>query len=460
MRAEFGPYASLTYNNPDGTAFESPQYTGASRNFQTLAHSFATAVNYYSDSEESDAGHLYASSGTATDYSEKTLLVKGGRGLLVEKNMEPEDYPEGGYIFNNAARNGVSFKMFGDLIRIVGTDEGSSPPSRLADPPSGRAGLPKLAEDGKTVSDPLVNLGDVDSPTQGLGQSYFLAMPVLAVLGGKNENGEARLDRNYPGYNFNISDQRRAKEFIKDFDRMLRDGTLPRFLYIYQPNDHMGGINAPNKAEVGGAPLQQVGDGDVALGMVVEHIMRSPVYYNAGTGEGSAVFITEDDAQGCQDHIHPHRTPMVVVSPYAKPYHTAKRHYVTASIVKTEELLLGLPPNNDGDLFATDLRDMFQPKYNGITADDLEFSRTFQYEPSAEGLHIWTLVDNLDLSSPDKDSYRVARLARASAQADAWHAEAARANLLETDAYRERQEDLYEKAILIVETPSFDTDDD
>ncbi len=55
-----------------------------------------------------------------------------------------------------------------------------------------------------------------------------------------------RLDHEYPGYNFNISDQRRAQEFIKDFDRMVAAGTLPTFLYIYQPNDHTGGIQAPN----------------------------------------------------------------------------------------------------------------------------------------------------------------------------------------------------------------------
>ena len=76
--------------------------------------------------------------------------------------------------------------------------------------------------------------------------------------------------------------------------------------------------------------------------------------------------MTFDDAQSTLDHIHPYRTPLIVVSPYAKPGYVAKRHYSTASIVKTEELLLGLPPNNLGDLFATDLRDLFQSTYNNI----------------------------------------------------------------------------------------------
>ncbi|HEY3414011.1 MAG TPA: bifunctional YncE family protein/alkaline phosphatase family protein [Armatimonadota bacterium] len=452
----FGPYASLAYNNPDGSAYTDRQYTGVSVNTQSLARNFATAVNYYSDSEESDAGHMFASSGTATDYTEKTLLVKRGRGTLVEKNMEPEDYPEGGFIFNNAARHGVSFKDFGDLIRIAGTDEGTSTPTTMGDPPSGLAGFPALAPDASSVSNPLSTVGDVDSPTRGLGQSYFLSLPILAILGGKNANGEDRLDRNYPGYNFNISDQRRAKEFIRDFDRMVANNTLPKFVHIYQPNDHTGGLQAPNKSEVGGAPLQQVADGDVGLGMVVEHIMRSPAYYNAATGKGSAIFVSYDDAQGCLDHIHPHRTPLLVISPYAKPGYAGKRHYVTASIVKTEELLLGLPPNNLGDLFATDLRDMFQSGYNGITADSLHITKVARYDATPEGKRIWKLVDRLDLSGPDRDSYRVARLGRISAQADTWHREAARRNRLGSPAYARLQDRLFGAATRLVASASRD----
>ena len=374
--AHLGPFASLSYNNKDGSAYTNNQFTGVTVNLQNLASTFALAVNNYSDSEESDAGHQFCASGTATDYTEKTLLVKSGRGLLVNKNFEPEDYPAGGYIFNNCARNGVSFKDYGAMVRIDGTDTGTNPV--LDDPNSGLLGYPVVNPDG-TVSDPLGNLGDVTSPTSGLGQSYFLSLPVLAILGTNNANGEPRLDKNYPGYNFNISDQRRALEFISDFDRMVKSDTLPQFLYIYQPNDHTGSVQAANASQVVTnppmLPAQQVADNDVALGMVVNHIMQSPIYYNHKTGEGCAIFITEDDAQSSLDHIHPHRTPLTVVSPYAKPGHLAKRHYCTASIVKTEELLLGLPPMNLGDLFATDLRDLFQPNYNQITANMVTVNR-------------------------------------------------------------------------------------
>src|ERR1700737_2916760 len=124
--AHFGPFASTSFNKADGRAVPDPQYNPVTQNTQRQANPFATAENYYSDSEESDAGHQFCASGTATDYTEKTLLVKTGRGLLVNKNFEPEDYPANGYIFNNAARNGVSFKDYGEEYRIDGSDTGTS----------------------------------------------------------------------------------------------------------------------------------------------------------------------------------------------------------------------------------------------------------------------------------------------------------------------------------------------
>jgi YVTN family beta-propeller protein len=458
----FGPFASSTFNNQNGSTYTNRQYLGVTVNLQQFARRFATAVNYYSDSEESDAGHQFAASGTATDYTEKTLLVKGGRGLLVNKNFDPEDYPEGGYIFNNAARNGVSFKEYGVMIRITGTDTGTSVPSTLNDSKSGLLGYPQLNQDNLTITNPLVNGGDVTSPVSGgLGQSYFLAMPSLAVLGKKNPNGEARIDLNYPGYNFNISDQRRAQEFIADFDRMLKGGTLPQFIYLYLPNDHTGGVQAPNAKTVGSSALQQVADNDVALGMVLTHIMNSQVYYNAGTGQGAAIFITQDDAQSSLDHIHPHRTPLVVVSPYAKPGYLAGRHYVTASVVKTEELLLGLPPNNLGDLFATDLRDMFQPNYNGIRPDMVPVNKIAKYTPSKEGKRIWALVNELDIAAgPDRDSHRLGALTRLSLAADDLHFSTNSFARMFSAGYRERQNELMQAAVKLVVSPHRVDDDD
>ena len=206
-------------------------------------------------------------------------------------------------------------------------------------------------------------------------------------------------------------------------------------------------------------PQQQVADNDVALGMVVKHIMQSPIYYNQKTGEGCAIFITEDDAQSSLDHIHPHRTPLTVVSPYAKPGYLAKRHYCTASIVKTEELLLGLPPMNLGDLFATDLRDLFQPHYNQITANMVPVNGKIDPVASPEAQNVWSLVSKLDTAEPDDDSLRVGILDRMTMQADDLHKAAAQSGQLSSQDYLDQQNDLYQAALQLVNSGGA-TDDD
>src|SRR5262249_11218659 len=135
------------------------------------------------------------------------------------------------------------------------------------------------------------------------------------------------------------------------------------------------------------------------------------------------------------------------------------KHYSTASIVKTEELLLGLPPSNLGDLLATDLRDLFQSSYNNITADSLTFSRTARYEASPEGRKVWTLVKRLNTSAPDRDSRGLGALGRLSMAADHLHAEAATAHRLETAAYKARQRAIYKEALAVAAKPARDTDD-
>jgi len=197
-----------------------------------------------------------------------------------------------------------------------------------------------------------------------------------------------------------------------------------------------------------------IADGDVGLGMAINHIMSSPIYYDAASGTGSAIFVTWDDAQSTLDHIHPHRNIVIAVSPFAKPGYVAAKHYSTASIVKTEELLLGLPPNNLGDLFATDLRDMFQSTYNNITASQVPVTQSAKYEASPEGLKIWALVNKLDTASgPDRDSMRLGELTRLSLAADDLHKAAEKNHKLRSRSYRKQQKQLLDKAERVVNGP-------
>ena len=149
-----------------------------------------------------------------------------------------------------------------------------------------------------------------------------------------------------------------------------------------------------------------------------------------------------------------------MVSPFAKPHHVGTKHYSTASIVKTEELLLGLPPNNLGDLLASDLSDLFQDHYNGINLSPAEFNRTVQYQATPAGRRIWTLASRLNLARPDQDSRRLGALGRLSQEADFLYKAARKHGALHSRTYQKKQRGLIAAACRIVNAPARDGDSD
>jgi hypothetical protein len=346
-------------------------------NLHALARRYALAGNMFADAEESDAGHQFFAGGEATAYSERTLFVKSGRTPLVNKNEDPEDYPRFGYIFNELARHGIAFRDYGDLVRVAGYDEGQAPDPRVDDPG-------------------FIDVADRTAPTQGLGGRYGQNVPALAILNG-------RVDLNYPGWNLRIRDERRAREFLRDYDALVRVHQQPRYTYIWLPADHTGaGANIP-------AIPEEVADGDRALGMIVQYLTRLPSWKN------TAIFITPDDAQSTQDHIDEYRTYALVVSPYAKPHFVGMRHLSTVSILKTTEQILGVHPLATGDLLATDMSDFFTRRaelrpYTAIAVPT--------QTASVEGNRIAQLLTLTNQSNADRDTVRGARIVALSRRAD------------------------------------------
>lgn len=280
-------------------------------NLHALARRYAVAGNMFADAEESAAGHQFAQSGIATVYTEKTLAVKSGRPPLVNANQDPEDYPRLGYIFNNLARHKISFRDYGDLVRLSGYDEGAASDPRLDDPS-------------------FVGPADTLAPTHGLGGLYALDVPAPAVLKG-------HIDLNYPGYNPRIRDERRARDFIRDYQLFVRKKQQPRYTSI--------ALASPDAA-----------DSDRALGEIVQYISRLSSWKN------TVVFVMPVSAQNARDHVDEYRTYALVVSPYAKRKFVGMRHLSTASVLKSSEEILGLPPLALGDLLATDMSDFFTTK--------------------------------------------------------------------------------------------------
>ncbi len=69
----------------------------------------------------------------------------------------------------------------------------------------------------------------------------------------------------------------------------------------------------------------------------------------------TAVFVLEDDAQNGPDHVDAHRSPLLVMSPYVRRGMVDSTFYTTASVLRTIELILGLPPLSQYDAAATPL---------------------------------------------------------------------------------------------------------
>ena len=385
-------------------------------NLHALARRYGLATNVFADAEESDAGHQFFAGGMTTLYSERTLFAKSGRGQLVNKNEDPEDYPRLGYVFNALARHGVTFRDYGDLIRVSGYDEGGAP-------------------DPKTDDPQFAGPEDKDAPTQGLGGKYALDVPAPAVLAG-------HVDPNYPGWNLRIRDERRAKEFIRDYGALVTQGRQPRYTYIWLPADHTGaGPNIPPIPE-------EVADGDRALGTIVQYFSHLPSWRR------TALFVMPDDAQSSRDHVDEYRTYAVVAGPFVKRHYLGAHHLSTVSVLKTTEQLLRLGTLSLGDLLATDMSDFFTA--TGGDAAPYEAIPVPTQTASAEGNRIAALLAQTDQSGPDADTARGARLVDLSRRADKL---ARQRYAMKPDVYRRMQEALYAAARdVVAQEPAGDDD--
>jgi hypothetical protein len=74
----------------------------------------------------------------------------------------------------------------------------------------------------------------------------------------------------------------------------------------------------------------------------------------------SAIFILEDDAQNGPDHVDAHRSPAFVISPFTRRGAVDSTLYTTSGMLRTMELILGLPPMSQYDAAATPMYNAFQ----------------------------------------------------------------------------------------------------
>ena len=101
-------------------------------------------------------------------------------------------------------------------------------------------------------------------------------------------------------------------------------------------------------------PEACVASNDLGVGRIVEAASRSKFWNQM------AIFIIEDDAQNGPDHVDAHRTAGLVISPFCKRGVVDSTFYTTASMIRTMELILGLPPMTQYDAAATPMFNSFQ----------------------------------------------------------------------------------------------------
>ena len=119
-------------------------------------------------------------------------------------------------------------------------------------------------------------------------------------------------------------------------------------MLICLPNDHTSGTK-----EHSPTPAAQVADNDLAFGRIIEALSHSSFW-----GQ-TCVFAIEDDTQSGWDHVSGYRTTAYVISPFTRRGAVVGTQYNQTSLLRTIELILGLPPMNQLDATATPMSDCF-----------------------------------------------------------------------------------------------------
>ncbi len=268
-------------------------------NAHALAEEYVLLDNFYCDAEVSADGHNWSMGAYATDFVEKLWPPSyGSKGVAyVFEGNDPAAFPTNGYLWDAAARAGLTLRNYGEFVGVAAEWDAAE----------------------------------------------------LGLVTGK----EGALEKNtcpyYPGFDMSTLDNARVDVWLKELRDFTKKKEMPRLQILRLGNDHTAGTKKGERT-----PRAMVAENDVALGRVVEALSRSPFW------KETAVFVVEDDAQNGPDHVDAHRTVAFVISPYTRRKgFVDSTMYSTVSILRTIELLLGLPPMSQHDAAATPMTAAF-----------------------------------------------------------------------------------------------------
>ncbi|MDB6121719.1 MAG: hypothetical protein JWQ71_712 [Pedosphaera sp.] len=289
-------------------------------NQHKLVREFVLLDNTYCSGILSADGHQWTDTAFATDYMEKSFagFPRSYTHGMTEDGVDALVYSPAGFIWDHVLAHGKTFRDYGEYT--LGHAEWKNPKGR---------GRPRFRD----FYDDFVNQkGEIEiGCTPGV------------------ESLRPHMMTNTIGWNLSIPDTFRAAQFIKELRQFEKEGTMPDLSIICLPNDHTTGTR-PGTA----TPAAMVAANDLAFGQIVEAISHSKFW------KDTCIFAVEDDPQAGWDHVSGYRTTAYVISPYTKRNAVISINYNQTSLMRTMELILGLPPMNQMDASATPMFTCFQ----------------------------------------------------------------------------------------------------
>ena len=299
-------------------------------NQHKIARDFVLLDNTYCSGILSADGHNWSTAAFGSDYLEKSFAgwPRSYPDGMEESDIDALAYSPAGFIWDNVLAHGKSVRSYGEFAmgRVRWKDA-----SKKEEPSF------------KEIYDDFVN---------GTGLINIYSEPAIESLRG-------HMMTNTIGWSMDVPDIFRAAQFIKELKEFEKNGNFPNLSIICLPNNHTSGKKAGMPT-----PAAHVADNDLAFGQIVEAITKSRFWTN------TCILAIEDDPQDGWDHVSGYRTTAFVVSPYTKRGAVVSNNYNQTGLIKTIELILGLPPMNQMDASASPMTACFTdtPDFTPYTA--------------------------------------------------------------------------------------------
>lgn len=268
-------------------------------NHHRLAREFVLLDNFYVDAEVSADGHEWTMGAYATDFVEKSWPLAYGHNK------------SGKFLYPSEGKFLVAYPSSGylwDHAKAAGISYRS---------------YGEFVENGKKPNDPCTT---------------------------RVKNLDGHFAPHFRSFDLDYPDAKRVDAYVDELKRFEAEGEMPRLQVVRLPNDHTEGtvVGKPT-------PTAYLAENDLAFGRFVEAVSHSRFWAQ------TAIFVIEDDAQNGPDHVDAHRSIAFVISPYTRRRSVDSTMYSTSSMLRTIELILGMPPMTQFDAAAT-------PMFGAFTA--------------------------------------------------------------------------------------------